>query len=295
MKKYSPEYYWESIKEKSEKGDFKGATQDFYKLIELDSDYKEYCYHMRDKEGGDFLVPMIDYYWWKEEINGEGEEDELESDVGGTVSSVYKLKSRYDFEKGIFAAVCDFIDITDYPPDMIVFNKHTYNQIRHILSISSMLRLYGGKRGEREINFNSIEIDYKSKEENSEALSENDSKSSSFQSYRMHQTDIYFDNCDDLYYTDKNKMRTILSKLSNSEGENEYELHIKNPFGTDYVQFDDSFSDTLVCMFDEELSDMEFELIRFGEDDDEDDFDDNIPDLPEGGVVKKKELVYDLE
>jgi len=71
MKKDSPEYYWESILQKQESGDILGAMKDFFKLMEIDPDYKEYCYCKRDEEGDKFLVPMMDYNWWKKKLKGK--------------------------------------------------------------------------------------------------------------------------------------------------------------------------------------------------------------------------------
>ena len=47
-----------------------GAVMAFYKLMELEPEYAAYCVSQKDKPE-DFLIPNIDYYWWRDNIQNK--------------------------------------------------------------------------------------------------------------------------------------------------------------------------------------------------------------------------------
>jgi len=48
----------------------------------------------------------------------------------------YKLKSWYGFDDDVYKAACNFVRKKDVFPNIVAFNKHTYEQICFIISNS---------------------------------------------------------------------------------------------------------------------------------------------------------------
>jgi hypothetical protein len=78
MVEKNAEYYWllsvekhKAFEEKRNIKDMEDAIKAFYKLMEIEPAYGVYCHSRKDKPE-DFLIPNIDYYWWRDNIQNKG-------------------------------------------------------------------------------------------------------------------------------------------------------------------------------------------------------------------------------
>jgi hypothetical protein len=190
-----------------------------------------------------------------------------------TYTEKYKLKTWYNYDEGVYAAVIDFIERHRNEPNIIAFNKHTYTQICYVTSISPK-REYAYSDEDGKITFDEM---------------------------------VVFLTLPDNCVPENDNGFNDLEEVDESNDDSEFLHDVEGNYGDFmprqlYINLDKEFDEivygvVLNSISNNCLEDMEFELSavqdsEFFDDDDSGNPDDDTPDLPvEGAPPVKKEFV----